>query len=125
MPTSTRPRLLAAALLATTALSLAACGDTSEPADDAAGAADCEAVTVEIPEFAFAPDPVEIDACDSVVWSNAHTQPHTSTGEGEQSWNTGNIAPGETSEPVPFDDEGTFTYICALHPFMQGTVEVA
>lgn len=127
MPTTIRSRLLATALLAAT-LTLAACGDTSEPAD-AEAAVDCssggETVTVEIPEFAFAPDPVEIRACDAVVWTNTHSQPHTSTGDGEQTWTTGNIAPGESGEPVPFEDTGTFTYLCALHPFMQGTVEVS
>lgn len=125
MATSTRTRRTAATLVALAALALAACGDTSEPADAAAPAGDCETVTVEIPEFAFAPDPVEISACDSVVWSNTHSQPHTSTGDGEQSWTTGNIDAGADSEPVVFADAGSFTYLCALHPFMQGTVEVS
>jgi plastocyanin len=135
MPTSTRSRLLAPALLAIVALGLAACGDTSEPddaaADDAAddGGAECstpgETVTVNIGDFLFDPTPVQIGACDSVVWHNGHTQPHTSTGTGEQAWNTGNVAPDADSEPVAFETAGTYAYICALHPFMKGTVEVA
>jgi plastocyanin len=56
---------------------------------------------------------------------NAHDQAHTSTGTGDQDWSTGNIQPGASSEPVTFDDAGTFTYICALHPFMKGEVEVS
>lgn len=107
---------------------LAACGDTT--ADEPETAAGCEerageTVTVEIPEFSFSPDPVQISACDSVVWANAHDQPHTSTGKGDQAWSTGNIAPGASAEPVPFEEPGTFAYICALHPFMTGTVEVS
>jgi plastocyanin len=108
---------------------LAACGDTTadEPSGAAAG---CEAgtgktVTVEIPEFEFSPDPVQISACDSVVWKNAHDQPHTSTGKGDKAWSTGNLTPGSSSEPVRFEDTGSFSYICALHPFMKGTVEVS
>jgi len=82
-------------------------------------------VTVDIPEFAFDPDPVSIKVCDSVVWRNSHTQPHTSTGEGADGWTTGNLAAGEESDPVTFSEAGTRTYICALHPFMTGTVEVS
>lgn len=100
---------------------------TTTPAD---GATDCatspgETVTVEIPEFAFAPNPVEVHVCDSIVWKNTHDQPHTATGNGDVAWNTGNIAPGSESEPVLFDQAGELTYICALHPFMKGTVEVS
>ncbi len=116
---------------------LTACGDSDEPTEDASAvdggdavAADCEAspgetITVEIPEFAFSPDPVEISACDSVVWENTHSQAHTSTGKGDKAWSTDNIAAGSAAEPVLFDESGSFAYICALHPFMTGTVEVS
>jgi plastocyanin len=118
--------LTSLAALATVAL--AGCGDTTadDDAAPASGEADgCETVTVEIPEFAFAPDPVEVSACDSVVWENTHTQAHTSTGNGDQQWSTGNLAAGATSDPVTFEEPGEHTYICALHPFMTGTVLVS
>jgi len=106
---------------------LAACGDTT--ADDAAEAPDCaaspgETVTVDIGDFVFDPTPVRVDVCDSVTWTNVHTQAHTSTGQGDKAWSTGNLQPGETSEPVRFNEAGDLAYICALHPFMKGTVEV-
>lgn len=108
---------------------VAGCGDTTsdEPAAAATGctAGDGATVTVAIPEFRFEPEPVRIGVCDSVVWDNAHDQPHTSTGRGDQAWSTGNLAPGSVSEPVRFEAAGSFTYICALHPFMEGTVEVS
>jgi plastocyanin len=121
--------LTAAAAVLLGLAGLSACGDTTAD-DPAAGGADCasspgETVTVEIPEFAFSPDPVQVGECDSVVWKNVHDQAHTSTGKGDQAWSTGNIAPGSQSDPVPFEDAGSFAYICALHPFMQGTVEVS
>jgi plastocyanin len=104
---------------------LAACGDDdgagAEPVPDASDAA---TVTVTVPEFAFDPDPIRIDAGQSVVWENAHDQAHTATGTGALEFDTGSIAPGETSDAVLFADPGSFTYRCALHPFMQGTVEV-
>jgi plastocyanin len=82
-------------------------------------------VTVEIPDFEFSPTPVEVAACDQVVWSNVHSQAHTATGNGAFSFSTGNIAADGESEPIVFDATGSFTYICALHPFMTGTVEVS
>lgn len=125
-------------LLTATALlglaGLAGCGDTAadeteagSPTETSTGSCDGagETVTVEIPEFLFAPDPVQVSSCDSVVWENAHDQAHTSTGKGAKTWSTGNIAAGSMSDPVLFEEPGTFAYICALHPFMTGTVEVS
>lgn len=123
------------------AIVVAACGGDSET-PDASGAATtapgatakggvCEpgsgsTVTVEIPEFTFDPTPVKVDRCDSVVWKNTHNQAHTSSGDGAMKWSTGSIAPGSAApEAIQFSDPGTFTYICALHPFMKGEVTVA
>ncbi|MEO7429642.1 MAG: plastocyanin/azurin family copper-binding protein [Acidimicrobiales bacterium] len=132
------PLLTTAAIALLGLAGLAGCGDTTpdkpaadKPAASGSGAAvDCAAhpgktVTVEIPEFKFAPNPVQIAACDSVVWKNTADQAHTSTGKGAQAWSTGNITPGSASEPVLFADAGSFAYICALHPFMKGAVEVS
>ena len=108
---------------------LAGCGDTTTDGSTATGGAcasgDGTTVTVAIPEFRFEPEPVQIGPCDSVRWENTHDQPHTSTGKGDQRWSTDSLAPGATSEPVRFEMAGSFTYICALHPFMEGTVEVS
>ena len=54
-------------------------------------------MTVEIGNFVFTPTPVKVAVCDSVVWKNTHNQAHTSTGNGDKSWNTGNIAPGASA----------------------------
>ena len=106
---------------------LAGCGDTKPPAESKASscASPGKTVTVEVGSFVFNPATVKVAACDEVVWKNTHTQPHTSTGTGSQRWSSGNIQPGATSDPVAFDKAGTYTYICALHPFMKGTVEVS
>jgi plastocyanin len=112
-------------------LLFAACGDTTpDDTADAAPTTTCAAdagqmVTVTIGDFAFDPTPLEHAVCDSVVWTNAHDQPHTSTGNGDQTWSSGNIQPGATGEPVVFETAGSYAYICALHPFMKGSVEVS
>ncbi len=121
---------LAAGVVLIGVAALAGCGDTTPADAPSTKATECAAqpgqtVTVEIPEFKFSPTPVKVTACDSVVWKNTADQAHTSTGNGDQSWSSGNIAPGSTSDAVLFAKAGSFTYICALHPFMKGTVEVS
>jgi plastocyanin len=143
LPMIRPPRTLIASVALTGLLGLAACGDTSSDSSDSADepaaetgdatpdeAIDCaaspgETVTVDIGDFVFDPTPVQVGVCDSVVWTNVHTQAHTSTGQGDKTWSTGNVQAEETSEPVLFDAAGDFAYICALHPFMKGTVEVS
>lgn len=112
-------------------VTLTGCGDTtanesaSTPSSEDCPSDPGKSVTVDIPEFTFSPTPVQVGRCDSVVWRNTHSQPHTATGNGDQTWTTGNIAPEATSDPVRFEQPGSFTYICALHPFMKGIVEVS
>ena len=124
-------RTLRTAPLVVLAIALSACGgDDPTPVDGAAESVDCSTtegatITVEIPDFRFEPGSVDVSACDEIVWSNTHDQAHTSTGNGDQAWSTGNVQPGSESAPVPFETTGTFTYICALHPFMKGTVQVS
>src|SRR5688572_2772369 len=81
--------------------------DVAAPSDQAdtavAEAVDCdgiqgETVTVDIGDFLFEPAVVEIATCDQIVWTNAHDQPHTSTGNGAVSWSTGNIAVGASAD---------------------------
>lgn len=139
------PKRLLAIALALSTVALTACGDDDDdgggPAPEvaapedtvAAGATgepvDCatpgETVTVDIGDFEFLPERVQVAACDEIVWNNTHTQPHTSTGNGDASWSTGNIAAAVESDPIAFDTPGEFAYMCALHPFMKGVVEVS
>jgi plastocyanin len=71
---------------------------------------------------AFSPNPDTIAAGDTVTWTNNDTTTHTSTSD-DGSWSSGNIAPGSTYSRT-FSAPGTFTYHCAIHPGMVGTVSV-
>jgi plastocyanin len=76
------------------------------------------------PTWCFSPNPIRITAGSTVTWSNATAPTHTSTSD-TGAWNTGNIAPGATSSAVSFPAAGTFTYHCAIHPSMTGSVIVS
>lgn len=74
--------------------------------------------------WCFSPNPIRITAGSTVTWTNTTSPTHTSTSD-TGAWNTGNIAPGATSGAVSFPTAGTFTYHCAIHPTMTGSVIVS
>lgn len=120
----TLPVVLAAAI------SLAAC---TGGGDDAAAATSGEAV-VEIIDFVYTPETIEVATGTTVTWINRDGFAHTVT-EGAQAGTealfdgelgqTDSFEGADTEFSHRFDEPGTYTYVCTLHPSMQGTVEVA
>ena len=80
---------------------------------------------VTISNFAFSPATITVKVGTTVTWTNqdqdAHTVSFRSGPDGEK-----------TSQPLQMGDTysftftkaGTVAYICSIHPFMKGTVEV-
>jgi plastocyanin len=81
-----------------------------------------EEASVSIQGFAFVPDSVEVTAGTSVTWTNGDPVEHTVTA-GDASFDSGSMSPTATFSHT-FDAVGTFTYGCAIHPGMTGTVIV-
>jgi plastocyanin len=77
---------------------------------------------IAIQNFAFTPSPLTVYQGTTVRWMNLDVAMHTSTGDGG-TWNSGVIPTGWTYERR-FDIVGTFTYHCAIHPFVAGTIVV-
>ena len=81
------------------------------------------AVTVEIKDFAYSPDPVTAKVGDAIGWTNGDSAPHTATLD-DDSCGTDNINQGATGVLV-FSAAGTYPYHCAVHPAqMKGTITV-
>jgi plastocyanin len=78
--------------------------------------------SVAITNFAFSPATVTIKAGAAVTWTNNDSVSHTITAD-DASWDSGSIANGGTFSHT-FATAGTFTYHCAIHPSMKGTVTV-
>lgn len=76
------------------------------------------------PSWCFSPKPIQITVGSTVTWNNATALSHTATSD-SGAWGTGNIAAGTTSGAVAFPTVGTFTYHCAIHPSMTGSVIVS
>jgi outer membrane protein assembly factor BamB len=77
---------------------------------------------VAIQGFAFSPSPITIFAGQSVTWTNEDPVSHTVTAD-DNSFTSLALATGATYSHT-FAAPGTYTYHCAIHPFMHGTVLV-
>ena len=71
---------------------------------------------------AYTPDELNVAVGTTVTWMNADSVSHTSTSDAA-GWNSGIVAPGQQFS-VAFPTVGSFSYHCAIHPGMIGTVVV-
>jgi plastocyanin len=71
---------------------------------------------------AYSPNPINVAVGATVTWTNNDTVAHTSTSD-TGLWSSGSIAPQGTFSRM-FSSAGSFTYHCAIHPGMVGTVTV-
>ena len=71
---------------------------------------------------AYNPSPLSVASGTTVRWTNNDSTTHTSTSN-TAAWSSGNLAPGDHFD-FTFQTTGTFTYHCAIHPGMVGTVVV-
>jgi plastocyanin len=112
-----------AAPAATDAPATAAPAETPADAAQSAEAPAAAEVPVDIRDFAYSPDPVEIATGDTVTWTNQDEVPHTATGENRDVLQSGTISPGASFSQV-FPEAGEFAYFCEFHPNMAGTIVV-
>ncbi len=78
--------------------------------------------TVTIVDFAFEPDTITIRQHEAVTWRNNGPAGHTVTAD-DGSFDSGTLQAGDAFANA-FDTAGTFTYHCAIHSAMTGTVVV-
>jgi plastocyanin len=79
--------------------------------------------TARIADFAFSPDQTEVPVGTELTWTNDDPTAHTVTAD-DGSFDSGVLDSGSRFSFV-FDRPGTFTYACAIHPSMRGTVLVS
>jgi plastocyanin len=91
------------------------------------GGAAAKTAAVSMKGIAFAPATVAVAKGGSVTWTNDEAVPHDVTkraGPGPQfSSGTGNLQQGDTYKRS-FSEAGTVSYVCTVHPGMDGTVTV-
>jgi plastocyanin len=95
---------------------------TSDPPAQEGDASRGEGVGVRIIDLDYEPRTLTIDVGTTVRWENEGALPHTVTAT-NAAYDSGIMAPGASYERT-FDQAGTFSYLCTLHPGMVGVVEV-
>ena len=71
---------------------------------------------------AYSPDNLSVAVGSSVTWTNSDGIAHTTTADNGV-WNSGTVPAGGRFS-FTFQNAGTFTYHCTIHPGMIGTVTV-
>ena len=112
----TRGFLLPAAAMLGAIVFAAGCGGAGESSEPVATT---EVKMVE--SYRFDPKTIEIEAGQTVTWTNEDNFTHTVEVEGQEDHKVGQ---GESVE-ITFDEPGTYEYVCTLHSQdMDGTVIV-
>lgn len=103
--------------------SLAMPGMTTSPGPSGTGAP-VSGNTVTIRNFAFAPATLKVTVGTTVTWTNRDTDAHTVTSQqGGGPLRSAPLNTGQSYE-YTFTKAGTYPYLCTIHPFMTGAVEV-
>jgi plastocyanin len=93
------------------------------PADGSgAGARKSASASVTMGDLFFSPTSVSIAVGDTVTWHNTGQAPHNATAD-DGSFKTPDLNNGQSASHT-FNQAGTFSYICTIHPNMQATIRV-
>ena len=95
---------------------------TSTPQPGATPAPIPASATVDLSNFSFSPATLTVKVGDTVAWTNKDPVAHTVTSDSGL-FNSGDLAPSATFS-FTFSNAGTFTYHCAIHTYMKGTIVV-
>jgi plastocyanin len=91
----------------------------------APGVASAADANVAVGDFFFRPDYTRIEPGDSVTWTVLEGSPHTATATSASPapFDSGELLPGQAFA-FTFTAPGRYPYLCTLHPFMKGVVQV-
>ncbi|MQY37594.1 hypothetical protein SRB17_55980 [Streptomyces sp. RB17] len=90
----------------------------------ATAATPVSADAVAIKNFAFSPATLKVTAGTTVTWTNEDTDAHTVTSAGAGGPLHSPALATHGSYTYTFTKPGSYAYVCTIHPFMTGTVEV-
>jgi plastocyanin len=79
---------------------------------------------VEIDNFSFTPNELTISVGTTVTWTNHDDVPHTATAKGKPSAFDSKALDTDGKFSFTFNQPGTYTYYCRLHPHMTGKIIV-
>jgi plastocyanin len=77
---------------------------------------------VSIKDFKFEPATLTVEVGQAVTWTNADSTAHTTTGD-KKEWDSGSLGNAKSFTHT-FTAPEKYTYACAIHPNMKGTILV-
>lgn len=95
-------------------------GGDSTASSEASGAT---SLKVTISNYEYDPATITVPVGSTVQFTNRDSTPHTVTSKESGVFESGPIDTGETGR-IKLEEPGTYTYYCAFHPFMKGTIRV-
>ena len=98
--------------------------DAASPGTSVASSPAGGDTAISIKDFSFNPVSLSIRVGDSVTWTNADSAAH-SVQSGDGSFDSPDKIATTQAFSFTFTTAGTFTYVCGIHQYMKGTVEVA
>ncbi len=94
------------------------------PAATASSGQSSGAGGVAIAEFAFMPSPVTVPPGGTVTWTNNDDAPHSISDASPMATpESKSLNKGDTFS-ITYPRPGTYPYVCGIHNYMQGAVEV-
>jgi len=116
--------LMIALVIAALGIALAACGGGEDSTPAAAQAPTSGGGTkVSVQDNTFKPGDIKVKSGDTVTFTNDGGVPHTVTATDGADFDSGTLAPGKTFSFVAAG-HGKISYVCTIHPGMQGTITV-
>ena len=107
---------------------VAACGSSSKTASTSGSSpAGSSANMIVIKNFAFSPASDTVKAGATITVKNEDQTAHTltATGSAKGMFDTGNLGPGQTKTFTAPSKPGTYPYLCQIHNYMTGTLNVS
>ncbi len=117
--------LTTAVVIAALGIGLAACGGSGGDSTPAAAQAPASSgsTKVSVQDNIFKPGDIKVKSGDTVTFTNEGAVAHTVTATEGADFDSGTLAPGKTFSFVA-SGHGKLTYVCTIHPGMQGTIDV-
>lgn len=115
---------------ATAVLGVSACGSAAPSPSSSAGGQSSSAGAsndnVVIKNFAFTPATVQVTTGATVTWMNSDSAAHTTTADksSAMAWDSGSLSQNQTYA-VTFTKPGSYSFHCAIHNYMTGTITVS
>jgi plastocyanin len=102
---------------------LAACGGYGDDSSQTAAAPSAGGAKVSVQDNTFKPGDIKVKSGDTVTFTNDGAVAHTVTATEGADFDSGTLAPGKSFSFVA-SGHGKLTYVCTIHPGMQGTIKV-